>query len=164
MKTSQLFCVNHGLIPTGALFFLFAMAFSPLLQAQTNTPVTGRMAQPTPVAPFIPTTPVAAGTAAPFRLAPAMPTGQSQAAPSPNAAAAPVSAQSESTLESAPYRTRVGDVTRSLLQAQVDGRVAGTLLPMLGATSDASWDRYLNSFAHPMPEFFEAKVSKNNAN
>lgn len=56
----------------------------------------------------------------------------------------------------------VGDVTRTLLQAQVDGRVAGPRLPMLGVTATASWQRYLDSFKHPLPENFEKKVTSNN--
>lgn len=164
MKTSQLFCVSDGLIRNGALFLLLSVAFSPLLQAQTNTPVTGRMAQPTPATPFMPAKSVASGTAGLSSAAPNPPAGQSQVASRPNLVTAPVATQSESASESTPYRIRVNDVTRSLMQAQADGRVAGPLLPMLGVTSEASWDRYLNSFTHPLPEFFEAKVSKNNAN
>jgi hypothetical protein len=61
-------------------------------------------------------------------------------------------------------RIRVGDVTHTLLQAQADGRVAGPRLPMLGATADASWQRYLDSFKRPLPEFYENKVSKNISN
>jgi hypothetical protein len=59
---------------------------------------------------------------------------------------------------------RVGDVTHALLQAQVDGRVAGPRLPMLGVTADASWQRYLDSFKHPLPEYFENKISKSGSN
>jgi hypothetical protein len=66
--------------------------------------------------------------------------------------------------EQASAGTRVGDVTSTLLQAQADGRVAAPRLPMLGVTADAGWQRYLDSFKHPLPEFFENKVAKSTSN
>jgi hypothetical protein len=41
---------------------------------------------------------------------------------------------------------------------QADGSAAGAPLPMLGATADPSWQRYLNSFKHPIPEFFGNEI------
>jgi hypothetical protein len=45
-----------------------------------------------------------------------------------------------------------------LLQAQVDGRIAGQSLPMLGATAGAAYKRYVDSFNHPIPDHFAATV------
>ena len=53
---------------------------------------------------------------------------------------------------------QIGDVTRSLLAAQVDGNAAGAPLPVLGATASASWQRYLDSFNHKIPPFFDTKM------
>src|SRR5882757_151542 len=53
-----------------------------------------------------------------------------------------------------PRARRVGDVTSDLLRMQADGSAAGAPLPMLGAAAGPSWQRYLNSFKHPIPEFF----------
>ena len=55
----------------------------------------------------------------------------------------------------------LGRGTRSLLALQVSGAAAGPALPMLGATVDVSYRRYLESFGHPIPEFFQAKVPTN---
>lgn len=52
----------------------------------------------------------------------------------------------------------VGDVTRALLAAQADGRRAGGALPILGPVATASWQRYLESFRQPIPEWFSEKV------
>ncbi|NOT17357.1 MAG: DUF3613 domain-containing protein [Sulfuriferula sp.] len=54
----------------------------------------------------------------------------------------------------------VGDATRELLRAQVSGSVAGPRLPMLGVTADASLQRYLDSYKHPLPEFYENRIKK----
>lgn len=59
------------------------------------------------------------------------------------------------------HGSAVGAVTRQLLQMQVDGRHAGQRLPTLGAEASASYRRYLDSFNHPIPEFYEAAIGKN---
>ncbi|MBD0869506.1 DUF3613 domain-containing protein, partial [Achromobacter xylosoxidans] len=51
-----------------------------------------------------------------------------------------------------------GDVTRGLLAAQADGRRAGNALPVLGPVSTAAWNRYLESFKHPIPVWFDRNV------
>ncbi|PUA19805.1 DUF3613 domain-containing protein [Glaciimonas sp. PCH181] len=148
------------------LFALLTMGFLPALQAQSNQPVTGNMAQapmttPAPVAPpratyVAPTQPVAPPQAAAYVEPPVAPVAAA-AVQEPAPAPTPVA-------EQAIPRTRVGDVTRTLLQAQADGRVAAPRLPMLGAAADASYQRYLESFKHPLPEFFENKVAKSASN
>lgn len=57
---------------------------------------------------------------------------------------------------------QIGEVTTSLLQMQVKGSAAGPALPMLGATSSLSWERYKDSFKYKIPESFERAVSKSN--
>ena len=43
---------------------------------------------------------------------------------------------------------------------QADGTQAGKHLPMLGAEASASYDRYLKSFSHDIPEFYKTNVGK----
>ena len=57
-----------------------------------------------------------------------------------------------------------GDITRGLLAAQADGRRAGAALPVLGAASTAAWNRYVDSFTRPIPEWFTKRVPTNNTN
>ena len=55
--------------------------------------------------------------------------------------------------------TPVGETTRDLMAAQAAGAQASTeSLPTLGATASRSWDRYLESFNHPVPEWFQERV------
>ncbi|CAB3956046.1 hypothetical protein LMG7053_04879 [Achromobacter ruhlandii] len=73
--------------------------------------------------------------------------------PAPQAAAQPEQAREE-----------FGDITRGLLAAQADGRRAGAALPVLGAASTAAWNRYIDSFTRPIPEWFDKRVQTNNTN
>lgn len=52
----------------------------------------------------------------------------------------------------------VGDATRRLLQLQASGVAAAPALPQLGQPAGAAWQRYLQSFAHPIPQFFDSTV------
>ncbi|SOE50708.1 hypothetical protein ODI_R2910 [Orrella dioscoreae] len=47
-----------------------------------------------------------------------------------------------------------GDTTRLLIAAQGDGRRAGTDLPMVGEAATRAWERYMDSFSQPIPEWF----------
>jgi hypothetical protein len=58
--------------------------------------------------------------------------------------------------------TSVGDTTRRLLALQAGGSVAGKHLPMLGDQASAAYVRYLKSFEHPIPEFYETSLGNNN--
>ncbi len=62
------------------------------------------------------------------------------------------------------YAAHVGDTTHHLLQMQARGDHAGPPRPMLGAQGSASYQRYLKSFDHPIPEFYEGTVGKNTHN
>ncbi|MGI4857312.1 MAG: DUF3613 domain-containing protein [Janthinobacterium lividum] len=55
-------------------------------------------------------------------------------------------------------RDEFGHATRAALALQVGGKSAGPVLPMSGEEASAAYKRYLDSFAHPIPEFFEKKV------
>jgi hypothetical protein len=56
--------------------------------------------------------------------------------------------------------SEIGDVTRSLLQMQVDTRRPGQSLPMLGDEATLAYRRYRRSFNHDIPEFYEATIGK----
>ncbi|MHB1056946.1 MAG: DUF3613 domain-containing protein [Rhodanobacter sp.] len=59
---------------------------------------------------------------------------------------------------------QIGDTTRHLLQMQAEDHRAGTRLPMLGDEATAGYRRYLRSFSHDIPEFYEAAVAKDRGN
>lgn len=54
----------------------------------------------------------------------------------------------------------LGRTTRTLLQAQASGTYAGQRLPIPGDEASAAYRRYLHSFDHEIPEFFEVKVQR----
>ncbi|GAC1317576.1 MAG: DUF3613 domain-containing protein [Collimonas sp.] len=131
---------------------LLAAAGMPDAHAQSNSPLTGKLLQE-PVAAMA----NASGPAAQPATVAASSTSRTTTAAPVQIRETPVSAGREAGI-------RIGDVTHTLLQAQADGRVAGPRLPMLGVTADASWQRYLDSFKRPLPEFYENKVSKSTSN
>lgn len=71
-----------------------------------------------------------------------------------------VARQGDTTTAPEPARTpvRIGDATRALLDMQVRGDHAAAPLPMLGDEAGAAYRRYIQSFAHPIPAFFEQRV------
>ena len=116
--------------------------------AQSNAPLTGSMS--------------GAASSAPPAQAPA-----AASAPEPASAASmperAVVQQVQTPLPQAPaaapaVQEGFGDVTRGLLAAQADGRRAGNALPVLGPVSTAAWNRYLESFKHPIPVWFDRNV------
>lgn len=52
-------------------------------------------------------------------------------------------------------RAQIGEVTRSLLTAQARPDRRGTEHTVLGITATRTWERYLRSFEHEIPERFE---------
>ncbi len=118
-------------------------------RAQAQAPLTGGMAGAASPAPTAPAPTRDAETAMPAR-----PVVRQTQAPLPAPQPAP----------GAPREEQFGDVTRGLLAAQADGRRAGAALPVLGAVSTAAWDRYLASFTHPVPEWFQKRVDTRNTN
>ncbi|AVG40371.1 DUF3613 domain-containing protein [Achromobacter insolitus] len=121
------------------------IALTPSLgQAQSNAPLTGSMSDASSNAPA----PAAASSAASM---PDRPVVQQVQTPMPQTPAAASAA-------APPAQEGFGDVTRGLLAAQADGRRAGNALPVLGPVSTAAWNRYLESFKHPIPEWFDRNV------
>lgn|SRR5690606_32632692 len=120
--------------------------------AQMNAPLTGGAAAQ-PVAPAspqaIPARPVVRQVQTPMPAAAPTAATSTAAASTGAASTAPASAQRDEA---------VGDVTRALMAAQADGRRAGGALPILGPVSSASWQRYLDSFRQPIPQWFGEKV------
>lgn len=114
-----------------AILFGCAMSFG--LHAQ-QAPITGQMGAPT----------ASAGNAA---IQPTPP------------AAAPV--QAPPVADSTETATSIGSVTKQLFAMQSRGTNNGRALPIPGPEASASYQRYLKSFTHPIPEFYEANVSKN---
>ena len=62
----------------------------------------------------------------------------------------------------APVRDHaIGDATRRLLQLQASGTSAAPVLPQLGQSSGAAYQRYMKSFEHAIPVFFDSTVPGN---
>jgi hypothetical protein len=101
-----------------------------------QTPITGQMLAPAASAP-------ASEDALPTSAPPAAPM---QAALSNN---------------TAEVKTQVGEVTHQLLNMQSQGTHAGKRLSTPGPEASASYERYLKSFEHPIPDFYDTAVSKN---
>ena len=59
-----------------------------------------------------------------------------------------------------PVRSQIGDTTRSLFRLQASGQQAGQHLPILGDQATLSYARYMKSFEHEIPDFFETDVAK----
>lgn len=57
-------------------------------------------------------------------------------------------------------RPQHGDSVRNLLRLQASGQQAGARLPILGDQATASYARYLKSFEHEIPDFFETDVTR----
>lgn len=162
-----------------------ALLWLPAALAQLNPPLTGAgAASPAPVAAPAPS-PAAAVSPAPalpgarplVRQVPATPpTGVTQAVPVPvpNAASAPATPSAAAPVVAAPpapspsaaaarpgsasMRAGSGDTVRGLMALQASGRAAGPARPVLGPTATAAWDRYVESFTQPIPEWFERRV------
>lgn len=87
----------------------------------------------------------------------ATPAQPAPAAAVPAVAAAPRAEPAVAAASAAPQgRSRPnGDVTSEVLRMQAEGHQAGQALPMLGATASPSWKRYIDSYSHPIPQFYE---------
>ncbi|WP_175998402.1 DUF3613 domain-containing protein [Burkholderia stabilis] len=57
--------------------------------------------------------------------------------------------------------SEVGHATSALLAFQRDGRAAAPGLPVLGDTASLSYQRYLESFKHKIPESMGSPVNAN---
>ncbi|AWH51593.1 DUF3613 domain-containing protein [Stenotrophomonas sp. SAU14A_NAIMI4_5] len=118
-------------------------------------PLTGQMmGGPLPAAPA----PVQAPPSAPAQQLPIV----DLTAPAVATTASTVSTQvaapaAQSTAALVP--TGNGATVRHLFQLQASGTQAGARLPILGDQATASYARYLKSFEHEIPEFFETDVT-----
>lgn len=126
---------------------LTAAAALPDLHAQQR-PLTGNMLNEQ-----------AANTPAPAPVTPVQ-SATAQAAPAPATPAVATPAATQTPSDSTP----IGQTTRDLLRLQASGAQAGKRLPILGDQASASYARYLKSFEHPIPVFFEATVEKSESN
>lgn len=144
-----------------------ALAASCLLWASASNaqspqpPLTGQMmggplpamAVPAPAPPVPVHTPAAAEPLPTVDLtAPAV----ASAASTASIQAAPVATSSTAALD----LSGNGATVRHLFQLQASGTQAGARLPMLGDQATASYARYLKSFEHEIPDFFETDVTR----
>jgi len=87
-------------------------------------------------------------------------TAAAQPAPPADAAAAAGAGQ-EAAEDFALQPLRVGDATAGLLAWQRSGEIASpTPRPIPGAIAYRSYERYLKSFEHPIPEYLNSSVKK----
>ena len=139
--------------------------------AQTQAPLTGAMAGNAT------TYPVAAKAQAPTPVSPPEGAGQGPAPrqpydtyrlaehevhPWPEVEGLPVHVQNER--RHIPPFLEVGEGTRNLLSMQADPQREGQELPVAGAAAALAWERYLNSFKHPIPEYMQERVKTNSKN
>ncbi|ALM83995.1 DUF3613 domain-containing protein [Bordetella sp. N] len=121
--------------------------------AQSNAPLTGSMPAPDPAAAPMPDRAVVRQVNTPMPVTgadtAAPPAGPAYAAPRPSATAAAPADEGPA---------GAGGITRALMAAQADGRRAAPPQPMLGPIATASWQRYLNSFNQPIPQWFRERV------
>jgi hypothetical protein len=60
-----------------------------------------------------------------------------------------------------PPPLRMGDATQSLLSRQRSGEIASrTPRPIAGSVASRSYERYIKSFEHPIPEHLGSTVAK----
>jgi hypothetical protein len=162
ISLKALSAMQHMLKPLCA-----AMLLTPLVAlAQGNPPITGRMA-----APPAPST-NAVRTVQTYQDMPPAQTSKAYIATETEAVSQPVASNDAAVTSQgsygndyrpelsiwAPPTERVGDATQSALSMQLGGAHAGGALPTLGTTAGPAFKRYVDSFTHPLPEWFQEKV------
>lgn len=145
------------------------LAMLPLVAAAQQGPLTGQMMGGRTATAVTPATTLPA-SAAPAAVVAATTPPRDSYAPPP-AASRPVADTSAAVNDQvaaagAPefHATQIGDTTEHLLQMQVDDNRAGHRLPILGDEASASYSRYIKSFSHDIPEFYESSVGKDSGN
>lgn len=144
-----------------AIFAALCLALAAPAVAQQH-PITGQMMDGQTQARVATPAPVAPAATMPAATAPSQ-----DLPPPPPPAQAPMAMSQDMTPPPPPAYERgidnagIGATTRELLHMQVSGSDAGPRLPMLGDEASASYKRYIQSFNHPIPEFFETTVGKN---
>jgi hypothetical protein len=85
---------------------------------------------------------------------------KSATVPQAEAAIAPAVPRAQAARPPATTSSRLlGAETRGLLSLQAGGEAAGADLPMLGAASTAAYNRYLESFKQPIPQWFNERIN-----
>ena len=146
---------RHGM--STALVLACAGLLGPVLTAHAqNAPLTGAAAGPAPASGALAQSPASADPDPAVTPAPQRPVVRQRAAPAAEPAqtaqATPAGQPGE------PASRQLGGVTRLLLAAQADGRRGGPALPMLGVAADRAWQRYIDSFSQPIPQWFDERV------
>ena len=137
--------LTRGLLPVLACLLIAGVA-----QAQQQ-PLTGQMLGGSGPAP----------ASRPLQSEPLPTVDLSTPAPSAPAAVPAAIAATDATAPAVrPVRSQVGDTTRGLFRLQASGQQAGQHLPILGDQATLSYARYIKSFEHEIPDFFEADVAK----
>jgi len=130
-----------------ALFFMGTSAF-----AQANTARSDDAGAKTVAAPAAAPTAKAAAAAAPADR-PAQNQAATQTREAPMAEAEEVE----------PPPLLLGDATQNLLAWQRSGEIASpTPRPIAGSVAGRSYERYIKSFEHPIPEHLSSTVTKSN--
>jgi hypothetical protein len=142
------------------------LALTPPLTVAQQSPLTGRMMDGnTGAMRTVPTSsaPPAASTPAKAALgnSAASPAASVPTSASPSGAALTLAERSE---YEEPEPAQIGDTVRQLFQMQASDQRPGQRLPVLGDEASASYRRYLKSFEHEIPDFYETKVAGNGAN
>lgn len=142
--------------------------------AQTNQPLTGNMLDhpQAPAAQPAATYPLDSGRGQATPYGDNTVTGRTVPAPSPASAQQvakadpPTAATAPAPVyeEPAPKQRAFGQTTRDLLRLQASGARSGNKLPILGDEASASYKRYIDSFSHALPEFFETTVKSSDGN
>jgi hypothetical protein len=138
------------------------LALTPPWLAAQQAPLTGRMMGGSTAVPAAPMPPM---TSAPAQATP----GNDAAAPVASllpalATASHVATPAQRSEYEEPEPVQIGDTVRQLFQMQASDQRPGRRLPMLGDEASASYRRYLKSFEHEIPDFYEAKVAGDSAN
>lgn len=77
---------------------------------------------------------------------------------SPPAAAAVSDGTAQATVKN--RRHEIGETTHQLLELQASGRAGAPVQPMTGDEAAASYKRFIDSFSHPIPEYFQTMVGQ----
>lgn len=133
-------------------------------QAQTrHAPITGVMGEATPAMS------TAGAMAPPQAVAPSSASPGPAAVPSAPVSDAAITERSASTMGDdtlGQWQPRpdieIGAETRSLLQQQVESRHPGRQVTVSGEAAQLMWQRYLDSFKHPIPETLKTHVEGQN--
>lgn len=78
--------------------------------------------------------------------------------PQASSASVPIAPAPPMPMAASPGHGEIGSTTRSLFRLQAEQQRPGSLPTMPGQAATAAYQRYLKSFEHPLPEFYENKL------